>query len=74
VDVTAKKLLILFDRLDVTIAHALGAAAVGSLCGAVHTFSLPPVSPREHKMMGWQHDGWRERWAHPAIYNEVMET
>jgi len=55
------------------IAHAPGAAAAGSSAGAVHTFSIPPVSPREHKMLGWQKDGLAEQWVHPAIYKEVME-
>jgi len=58
----------------VAIAHAPGAAAVWSSGGVVRTWSLPPVSPREHKMLGWQHDGRREQWVHLAIYNEVMET
>jgi len=73
VNATTKNLLILCDHLDMVIAHAPGAAAVGSLACVVHTLSLPPVSPREHKMIEWQHDGKAEQWVHLAIYKEVME-
>jgi len=60
--------------IDVTIAHAHRAVAVGSSGWTMHTLSLPPVSPREYKMFGWQKDRLAEQCVHPAIYKKVMET
>jgi len=55
------------------MAHAPGAVA-GSSEGGMHTVLLPPVSPPVHKCLGWQNNGLAERWVHPAILKEVMET
>ena len=57
-----------------TIAQAPGAAVVGISAGVVYTLSLPPVSPRDHEILGWQHDGRAEHWVHPVIFKAVMET
>ena len=74
VEASTKKLLLLSDRVDLVCGHAPGEAATGSSARVVHTLSLPPVSPREHKCLGWQMDGQAKQWVHPAIYKEVKET
>jgi len=75
-DASTKNLLLLCDCVDLACAHAPGlrAATAGSSAGAVHTLSLSPVSPREHKILGWQPDGLAEQWVHPAMYKVVIET
>jgi len=47
VDASTQRLLLLFDHVDLTCAQIPREAAAG----VVHTLSLPPVSPREHKVM-----------------------
>ena len=54
VETSTKKIQLLCDCVVLAFAHAprLGLATAESSAGAVHTMLLPPVSPREHKMLG----------------------
>jgi len=56
VDASTQRLLLLCDRIDLARAQIPREAAAGRSAGVVHTLSLPPVSPREHKVMAGHDD------------------
>jgi len=51
VKASIQRLLLLCNRVDFTCAHDPREAAAGRSAGAVHTLLLPPVPPREYKVM-----------------------
>ena len=51
VEASTQRHLLLCDRVDLACVHAPGEAAAGRSADAVHSLLLPPVSPREHKVM-----------------------